>query len=285
MEYKTWRRRDGDLNDVSLHTQLGTIRVFLRFLEDIEAVEQGLAETVAMPTLDTDDGVRDVVLEADHGERIDEYLDQYEYASEDHALWTILYGIGVRLGTAHSLDVSDFERREKRLWFRHRPDEGTTLKNGKQGERPVTLSAYQTRVLADYIDDVRIDATDDYGRRPLLSRPHGRVSKSTLRRTVYRLTQPCQIGLACPHGTTEQACPTAGYTSTPSGCPSIVSPHAIRKRTIIDYRKDEIPDQYISDRANVNQKTMYQHYDVKSPEELKMIGATALNNDTDHHVR
>jgi hypothetical protein len=46
-----------------------------------------------------------------------------------------------------------------------------------------------------------------------------------------------------------------------------VSPHAIRKRVIIDYREEEIPDKYISDRCNVNQKTMDKHYDVRSEQQ------------------
>jgi len=266
MEYRQWRRDDGDLNQTSLHTQLTTVRVWLQFLERIDAVSENTAERLDVPSLNGHDR-REEVLPAEHAEQIDSYLGRYEYASRDHALWTILYGVGVRLGGAHSLDVCDFDREDRRLWFRHRPDEGTTLKNGQRGERPVTLSAQITDVLSAYVDDVRIATTDEHGRRPLLSAAGGRPSKSTLRRAIYRLTQPCQIGTECPHGTSESECSTAGYTDTPSGCPSIVSPHAIRKRAIIDYRKNEIPDKYISDRCNVNQKTMDRHYDVRTEAE------------------
>jgi len=266
MEYRRWRKDDGDLNVTSLHTQLTTVRVWIQFLERIDAVKQELSERIEVPALDGR-GTRDEVLPREHARRIDDYLERYEYASRDHTLWTILYGVGVRLGAAHSLDVDDFDRDERRLWFEHRPDEGTTLKNGSGGERPVTLSEHITTVLADYVDNVRHDVTDDYGRKPLIAGETTRPSKSTLRRIVYRWTQPCQIGVECPHNRLESECDTAGYTNVPSGCPSIVSPHAIRKRTIIDYRKEEIPDKYISDRCNVSQSIMDKHYDVRSAEE------------------
>ncbi|QPV63894.1 tyrosine-type recombinase/integrase [Halosimplex litoreum] len=266
LEYRKWRRKDGDLSVTSLHTQLTTVRVWVSFLEDIDAVEQNLSERIDVPALNGGEE-RDEVLPKDHAEQIDHYLNQFEYASRDHVLWTILYGVGVRLGGAHSLDIEDFDRDEQRLWFEHRPDAGTTLKNGYSGERPVSLSDHITTVIADYIDNVRPSVTDDHGRQPLIAGETTRPSKSTLRRIVYRWTQPCQIGADCPHNRLEAECDAAGYTNVPSGCPSIVSPHAIRKRTIIDYRKDEIPDKYISDRCNVSQQIMDKHYDVRTEEE------------------
>jgi len=265
MQYRTWRQQDGDLNTVTLHTQMTTVRVWVKFLESIDAVANNLHESVDVPRMD---GTvrRETVLPVEQAEAIDDYLSNYQYASTDHILWTILYGVGVRLGGAHSVDVDDIDFSEGRVWFRHRPDEGTTLKNGTEGERPVTLSERLIQVLDDYVSEVRSDVTDDHGRRPLLTTASGRPSKSTLRRWIYRWTQPCQIGLDCPHDTTEAACDVAGYTDSPSGCPSVVSPHAIRRRVIIDYRKDEIPDKYISDRCNVSQQIMDNVYDVRDPE-------------------
>jgi site-specific recombinase XerC len=267
IQYKAWRQQDGDLNNVTLHTQMSTIRVWVKFLEKMEVVDQGLTQRIDVPDLGKNEDVRTVSLPSDHAQKIDAYLERYDYASRDHALWTILYGIGVRIGAAHGLDLRDFDRDERRLRFRHRPEEDTPLKNGESGQRATTLSEETTDVLCDYIDDVRIKTDDKYGRKPILTGTQGRPSKSTLRRAVYRLTQPCQIGLECPHGTTKEACSIAGYTDNPNGCPSIVNPHGIRKLVITDYRREEIPDKYISDRCDVSQRIMDKHYEVRTEEE------------------
>lgn len=267
LQYRRHRREEDELNLTSLHTQLTTLRVFIKWCVSYGAITESMATAIDVPQLDRGQQRREQLLEADRAKAIDQYLARYQYGSRDHVLWTILYGVGCRIGGAHGLDVEDFEREEQRLWFRHRPDEDTTLKNGHSGERPVTLSNEITDTLTAYIDDVRVPATDDYGRRPLIAMEGNRPSKSTLRRIVYRWTQPCQIGAECPHNRKETECSTAGYTDSPSECKAIVSPHAIRKRRIIDYRKDEIPDKYISDRCNVSQQIMDKHYDIRSAEE------------------
>lgn len=61
-EYRLWRREDGDLNTVSLHTQLSTLRVFLKFCENIEVVEQGLFDKIVVPSLKEGEGRRDTIL-------------------------------------------------------------------------------------------------------------------------------------------------------------------------------------------------------------------------------
>ncbi|MFB6072854.1 MAG: site-specific integrase, partial [Halobacterium sp.] len=45
-EYRLWRRDDGDLNKVSEKTQMDTLRVFIRWLESIDGVEQDLSQKV-----------------------------------------------------------------------------------------------------------------------------------------------------------------------------------------------------------------------------------------------
>jgi site-specific recombinase XerD len=51
-EYRLWRKDDGDLNPVSLRTQLSTLRAFVRFCESIDAVESGTHEEILLPILD-----------------------------------------------------------------------------------------------------------------------------------------------------------------------------------------------------------------------------------------
>lgn len=55
-EYRQWRKEDGDLNVVSPQTQLTTIRIFIEFCEDIGVVEDGLSETIQVPTVSNETG-------------------------------------------------------------------------------------------------------------------------------------------------------------------------------------------------------------------------------------
>jgi site-specific recombinase XerD len=268
-EYREWRRRDGDLAPVSLHTQLATVRVFVKRMESIGLVDEGTGDAMELPNTDDGDEIRDVMLSEDHAEVIDNYLHRYQYASRDHVLWTLLYGIGVRLGATRSLDIGDVDADERMIEFVHRPDADvpTPLKNAAGGERYTTIGDETATVLRDYIENVRVQQTESDGRKPLLTTENGRVGTASMRRWVYRWTQPCQIGRNCPHGTTADDCDVTGYTDRPSGCPSIVSPHAIRKLVIVQYRREEVPDKFIQDRCNVSQKVIDKNYDLRSERE------------------
>lgn len=98
----------------------------------------------------------------------------------------------------HSLDVGDVNLSDEQIRVCHRPDEGTRLKNGPDGERTVTFPALTMEIVADYIDSTRTDVEDEYGRRPLFSSENGRMSKSQLNRHAYAITTPCQYGVECP---------------------------------------------------------------------------------------
>lgn len=56
------------------------------------------------------------------------------------------------MGALQSLDFEDVDREGRSLTLVHRPDEGTTLKNGTDGERIVVLPNDVTETIADYID-------------------------------------------------------------------------------------------------------------------------------------
>jgi len=43
------------------------------------------------------------------------------------------------MGPLHSLDLEDFRSDEQALAIRHRPDEGTALKNSERAERIIAL--------------------------------------------------------------------------------------------------------------------------------------------------
>lgn len=173
-EYRTWRQKDGDLNNVSLHTQLSTVKVWLQWLGNIEAADPELADKIDVPELDRGEDARREALSEEAATAIDRYLARYEYASRDYALWTLLYGVGMRLGAAHGIDVPDVDLDEKQLHIHHRLETGTTLKTGDSGERVVALTSTMQNTLRDYIRDRRIEVVDDQGRRPLLTSEHGR---------------------------------------------------------------------------------------------------------------
>ena len=58
-EYRLWRRDDGDLNKVSEKTQMDTLRVFVRWLEAIDAVDQDLSQKVLSPAITPDENSRE----------------------------------------------------------------------------------------------------------------------------------------------------------------------------------------------------------------------------------
>jgi site-specific recombinase XerD len=284
-EFRLWRRDDGDLNTVSLHTQLSTLRVFLKFCESIEIVDNGLYDKLIIPSMDEGQDQRDSYLSTDHAEDVLEYLRQYEYASLDHVLMLLLWRTGMRIGAAQSLDVDDYDRKQARLHLKHRPQGGTTLKMGDDGERIVTLKSNTCVVINDYLDHTRLQTTDDYGRAPFFVLTEGtRPSKATLRNHVHRCTQPCTWTNECPydssnesyseqhryldaeaHDTTMQACPAVDYAENYS-CPSSVPPHDVRRGHITHALSQDVPKQVVSDRANVNEEVLDKHYDQRTEE-------------------
>jgi site-specific recombinase XerD len=265
-EYRLWRREDGDLNKVSEKTQMDTLRVFVRWLESIDAVKQDLSEKVLSPNITADENSRDVMLEADRAETILGYLGKYEYASVQHVALSLMWHTMMRVGGVHALDVDDYHPEDQYLEVRHRPDTGTPIKNKGDGERLVAVSDRISDLLDDAIESTRPDVTDEYGREPLLASTQGRTQKTTLRAYVYRWTRPCMYGKECPHDRDPDSC-EATHRDAASKCPSSVSPHAIRRGGITNRLNNEVPEKVISDRANVSPEVIDQHYDRRTKRE------------------
>ncbi|QGA82758.1 XerD/XerC family integrase [Halomicrobium sp. LC1Hm] len=170
----------------------------------------------------------------------------------------------MRIGGAHSLDLSDYYPQKQQLELVHRPDEDTTLKLGSNGERIVALSEQTCAVLDDWIRVNRPDVEDEYGRNPLFTTVHGRAAKSTLREHVYKITQPCHRTGECPHGRSLASCEDKGLTAS-AGCPSSVSPHAIRTDRITSLLDRGAPKEVVSGRTGVSEDVLSDYYDVRDP--------------------
>jgi len=265
LRYKNWRSEG--IKTVTLKTQLSELREFLRFCVTIDAVDSDLVEKINVPKLDDGENVRETTMDPDEATVVLQFLEQYHYASLDHILLLLLWQTGARMSGVHSIDVSDVDTEEYRITIGHRPDEGTRLKNGEQGERVVAVPTDTIVAIEDYCEVKRPDVTDDHGRRPLFASPHGRMSKSVLSKHTYRWTCPCQYNQPCPSDKDPNDCEHTQTTDDAVACPHNTRPHDIRRGSITHWLKRDVPDRAISDRMNVSVQTLDRHYDSRSDTE------------------
>ena len=275
--YRVWRREEAPvtvdrLSKKSEKTQQDILRKFIEILEGLDAVPTGLHEKVQSPTLKEGEDVRDEMLATDAARGIMDWLGKYEYASADHVVWTLLTSTGMRTGALHSLDVDDFHGGgdDPYLDLHHRPKTGTELKNDERSERTVYIPRETATVIEDYLEDVRPDVTDDYGRRPLLASMHGRLATSTIRIYVYKWTRPCKYLGSCPHDRDPDGpggCVAAGRACDASKCPSSLSGHPVRRGYITQELRSEVPMAVVSARCDVSEDVIEKHYDRRTSEE------------------
>ncbi|WP_232688031.1 tyrosine-type recombinase/integrase [Halobacterium zhouii] len=268
-QYRVWRR-DGEysgadveeLAPATLKSALTTLRAFLRFCGNIEAVHEDLFEKVPIPALSNADEVSDSKMVPERAPPILKYLERYEYASRDHVIVLLMWHTGARLGGVRSLDLQDCDLDDSNpgVEYVHRPEQDTPLKNDEDSERFNRVSSEVARVLRDYIDGPRTDSTDEFHRDPLITTTHGRASPTTIRETIYKWTRPCFIGEGCPHDRDPDEC-EAMYYKQASKCPSSRSPHDWRKARVTKYRYDGIPRSIVSDQLNASEDVLDKHYD------------------------
>ncbi|ELY64719.1 tyrosine-type recombinase/integrase [Natrinema versiforme] len=271
--YRVWRREgkgEGreEVATITLRGQLSTLRTFLRFCADIDAVPEDLYSKVPLPTVSASEGVSDTTLEPNRVVEILDYLQRYEYASRRHVTLLLLWHTGARMGGIRSLDLEDCDLEDDSpgLQFSHRPETDTPLKNGQKGERWNGISGYVAGVLQDYIDGPRDDVTDDHGRSPLLTTTHGRPSGGTIRSTMYAITRPCWRGEGCPHDRDIDECEATVHTLA-SKCPSSRSPHDVRSGRVTAYRRDGVPRRVVGDRLDASNQVLDRHYDRRNARE------------------
>lgn len=246
-------------------SRMTELKVFLEWCVSVDLVDPTLPEKVPIPSPNGTPR-RDAEIDADRARTIMDWLAKYRYASRDHAVMSLFFYTGGRQGDVRALDRRDFypdgsaETDHPHVWIRHRPETGTPLKNGTDGERPVSLSPGVVTVLNDYVAYNRVQTTDDDDREPLLTTGQGRVSKSTVKRTVYRISRPCVYTGECPHGRSQSDCEATQRDEHASKCPSSEASHAVRRGVLTQLCREDKPMGVISDRCNVGPQVLEEHY-------------------------
>nr|WP_306055386.1 tyrosine-type recombinase/integrase [Natronococcus sp. AD5] len=182
--FRVKRRNEDGLATASMRGQLATLRRLLRFCATIGAVEPGLDEKIILPTT-TEADTRSELLNPDRAQQISNFLDQYRYARLEHALIEVLWHTGLRIGAAIGLDMDDYDADEQYLALVHRPEEGTSLKNGRKSERLVALKDPVCEVLDDWLSVNHPGVVDQYDREPLFATKIDRLSLTRGRTIVY----------------------------------------------------------------------------------------------------
>ncbi|WP_135828943.1 tyrosine-type recombinase/integrase [Halorussus halobius] len=266
--YRVYKREDNGeedtCNGTTMQGQVSTLRKFLERCVDLKAVPEELPERVRLPTVRGEDQSDDRKLDAGRAKAILDFLREYRYASQEHVALLLMWRTSARRGGIRALDLEDYDAEDRAVCFRHRPGEGTPLKNEGTGERDVSLQPHVATVVEDYISGPnRYDVTDEFGRKPLITTKQGRPSLSTVQNWIYRVTRPCEIGETCPHGEDPETCEAADYDRA-SKCPSSLSPHPVRTGSITAHRDAGTPRQVVSDRGDVSERILEKHYDKAS---------------------
>jgi len=130
--------RDQGLAPTTVKARLSTLRVFLKYCESIGAVEDGLHESIDIPTLSKSEEASEVRLaQEDAVASLEFFRDSRRYfGTAMHAFLEVIWHTGARMGSIRGLDRSDYDSERQYLQFVHRPSTGTPLKNDDDGQRP-----------------------------------------------------------------------------------------------------------------------------------------------------
>lgn len=171
-ELRLWRKEVGDINLMTLNNYMCSLRVFLKWCASIDAVP----EKVMVSRVPPEDQQTDDTLDGEAAQEILAYPSTFHYASLGHVLFALLWETGMRIGAVRSLDVPDVHIDEERIVLHHRPDQGTTLKNGSWGERPVALTSELTGGMSTFCAKGRRATPNSYRGNPPFEACQGGIS-------------------------------------------------------------------------------------------------------------
>jgi site-specific recombinase XerD len=247
----------------TLKNELSTLRNCLRYCSQLGLVAEEVAEFVEPPSVSP---TRDERLAADRAASIlQTYRSSEDRARRRHVVCELLWTTAARMGAVRGLDLRDVDTDDSTVTFRHRPDTGTPLKNGRDGERVVTITGTTATVLGEYVGAYRHERVED-GRRPLLTTTEGRISLGALREDCYHGWLRCRVE-PCPHGREQDSCDYWRSVKQATHCPSSVSPHVVRAGSITWHRNQGWPVDDLSDRVNASAYIIEEHYDLAADRE------------------
>lgn len=266
---ESWKeaRKKEDVKLITVHNNVKHTRVFIRWCERNELIEQGTADMMDIPNVTRSDTVSEVTLKLDHAEQVLRYLSTYEYATRQHALFFTMWHTGCRASGAVALDLEDFDpdlEDKGLLKFRNRPELGTPLKNRNSSERNVAISKKLRDVLVDYVEGRREDVTDDFDREPLFTTTTERVRRQRIYKNTVGYTRPCIASDHCPHNRDKSECKAAQKKTKAAGCPSSVSTHPIRRGSITYHLNRGWSKEKLSERVDVSVEVLEKHYDART---------------------
>lgn len=257
------RERSQDLNSNTMYNQLGVLRLFLRFCERMGWVDEGVPDSIVLPT--RGGRSRDSSIDPDRVAAILDDLDRYAYASIDHVILALMWSCSLRIGAVRALDVDDVHTDERWVEMVHRPDTDTPLKNKGGSERELNLHGWVADVLDAWIRDRRPGVKDAHGRSPLLASSQGRLARSSIRTRVYKLTSCAAFDESCECG------------DSPTDCDDVVSPHDIRRSSISAWLDQGHDPALLSGRVDTSTDTMERHYDVRSAADKRNLRRDAFD--------
>ena len=242
------RDRAASVAGVTLYNCLVVLRLYLRYCARMDWIDDRIPKSIVMPS--RDGSSRSTSISTERIEDILDYLSEYETGSVNHLTVALTWHCGFRIGSLRAIDVSDIYIDERYIQIRHRPKTGTPLKNGKDGERDVVLSAAFAGVIRSALDRYQRSA-DSHGRVPLMSTPlsDGRLNPSSIRKNIYTATDCAGPSTTC---------------SCDSVCDRSVSPHDIRRSAITYWLRQGHDSELLSGRFDVSVDVMSEHYDVRS---------------------
>jgi len=254
-------------SDATILTHTKNVRGWLRWLNNRSHCPERVYRILDKDELGVEPSARDEVLPTKVANTILQRLRQQRRGSLKHAVLELLWNAALRIGGLHSLDLQDFDPENNELRVRHRPEQGTRLKNGSQnhgrgggdGERNILLDDAATQALVLYTQYERQEVTDTHGRDPLFTTSQGRASQSTLRRTVYEAT-------SCRWHPPNSDAPDCDGDCDPDAavCPYSYYPHAIRRGAIVHHLSGGLRTDLASQRFDVSIQTLEKHYDPRS---------------------
>lgn len=258
--------RSADVETVTVKSYMDTLRVFLRFCSDIDAVDSELPDKVQSPSLERNEGAKTAHIDSERAKEILQHLRKYQYASVKHVVFEILWHTSIRRGALLSIDLRDWYPDERYFEINHRPEKGTPLKNGESGERPVSVNDAVATVIQDWIRENRHDVVDEYGRKPLITSKYGRIHGQTVQKYVYMVTRPCYYS-DCPHDRIPDDCEATENADASHKCPSSHPPHNIRRSSITHFLREGASKDHVSDRSDVSGEVLEEHYNQMTEQE------------------